>query len=667
MPDGNNTGIEPIGVLLNTYEKRAAYQSMLDNFDELIPYVGAGLSYYSKSWGAPFDAILKALRQKGASKDNYFFENFTKRQKERAIDVLKELAVENESEVNCIRDCLKIAFEIVSIESTEDISFFIIPDTNSKADNDVIWNSMQLLYDNDCFLELGEMLDIISYIDTGKRFNRLFLQEIKKMSNSAQQKIKEEIEQIKSLKYLGNLNSLPPAIWYLPYLGNSSKYVFTTNTDCSLKDIYREMGRDTITFTGRSNEHDISENEGNHHIIFHIHGYQYGKNYDTSDTFVMTWLDYKKVYVLGEGSQKRMLIKKFKEGHFLFVGASLKKDTTVSLMKEQANLDDIIDRHIALMSGKEFSEEDDNELDVSMATQIVRTPHWSMYPVVLCNLIREKRIREWLVYKDIIDGKTISNADKEDELVGELSSFLCNDANYLVFHRKLKNDEIIDKLYPILKELLVENNTRIYDWSVCRVNTQQFGFPIKDSEHPSLDSYSAPLGNTIYILGGSRCTNDQIDELEKKIHLWTEQHGSTYWNTQVKVRVIKVDCVEGLSPIEIINQLKDLLKLSEEKEIAEKLLMDLIQKINGYETYTEMLPFRSMNDAICYLEKYGVICTILFILFGMDRVELFQEYKSQIKNLQEVIIPIWSKNELEDTKVKRLVPDINVVKMEGLS
>lgn len=657
--------IVPLGVLLNTNDKRASYQFLLDHFEEMIPYVGTGLSHYCKSWGAPFEIVMSDIKSDSSAKDNYFYQRFDDAQQKRANKILSELGIHDTSGVKCLKDCLKSTIEIIQNETHEDLSFFDLPDSNVEANNSVIWDSIQSLYNRDKFLELGEILDVISFIDSKLRFNLRFFRAIYKFESNAKKTFEDDLKLFESLKYPRNNCSLPPAVWFLPYFGENSRYVFTTNTDNTLEQVYTTMGIDIVKFTGKSKKHDILENEGKHHIIFHIHGYQYDKGTNTSETFVMTWGDYKKAYGDGDGSHMRMLIKMFEEEHFLFVGAKLKQDTTVKLMKKQAESEDAIDRHIAFMHNGDTGYEDVNELVSSMATQVICAPHWNQYPTILCSLVRESRKSEWSVYKDIINGSTLTTEDREGELVKKIGEFLSKDEGYSVFNKELSEADVTRILYPSLKELLVENNTRLFDWEVCRVNNLEFAFPIKDSNISCLDSYSAPLGNTIYILGGSKCTNKQVAKLEESIRIWTQLHEFDYWETSVKVRVFLVDCVGGMSPSEIISQLSSILiKMNGDNDVAKRSLLDLLRKMSEYATYSEMSLFSSLEEAVAYLTDNGLLPTIHYMVLSMLRAEIFQEYRTQLKNLQEEILPRLNRVDLLETKTKRLILNINEIKSE---
>ena len=645
----------PIEILLEKSEQREAYDNLSKNFNDIVPYVGTGLSFYCQGWGFPFERIISTLKSSTFVSSTCFFDKLTTEQRERAEKALVSLTKETKKKnITCLKNCLSLAVSYINKHSSDQITFDF-PRSGGEINNMKIWDAIDNLYECEHYLELGELLNLISYTLSGEQFNLRFYRVINALEVNAKNEYSKNRRDAENLAVLGNMGPLPPAVWYLPYFGHNSNFVITTNTDNSLRWVYNELGTKVLSFSGKSKPGDIPQDNC---VIFHIHGYQPKQYLNTSNTFIMTWRDYKDAYEDEDGCHKEILIERFKNGHFLFIGASLDKDTTVELMKKQAGHDSSIDRHVAFLSDGDNIAEKIIELNSTMATQAIVTPHWTNYPSVLCHIVREKLQKEWNVEDLFSDIKLLDDAYKKDSLVCELSSFLSK-PDYKDLYKELSEEDVKDKLLPLIKKEIYDSRTRTFKWDVCRVDNDDFCFPISSinkDDSLKLFSYSAPLGSTIYILGGSESTQKKRDELADKILRWADLHEKDYWDkTTVKIRVILVKNTGTLTPESIIDELLDVICCADSDE-AERKLEELIGEMYKYATYKDAFNM-SLEKALERLKTIGLSQMVVSMFIEMQTKDIFKECHSQMAKFKNAIITLGSKvwgEEMDDEKTRRL-------------
>lgn len=327
-----------------------------------------------------------------------------------------------------------------------------------------------------------------------------------------------------------------------------------------------------------------------------------------------------------------MLIDYFRNHYFFFIGASLEKDTTVELMKKITRQDSTMSRHVAIFKypdGKMKEQAYRNKrscLKKDMATQTMTVSKFEYYPIILCHLVRENRMSEWAVFKNILENKV----EADEQFTESITSFLKKKEPFLVYDSELNETELSSKLYPALKTVISNKGIRLFNWSVCNINSESFCFPIRaTSKAYEIDTYSAPLGNTIYILGGKNMTLTKRDNILDDIKKWTENHEDAYWSELVKVRVICVK-VTGDYPPEILKpRLEELLNLDRAEAATQ--LWKLLSQLSQIQTYVYyLLPPGFLK--LARIDEKDVYTLINLLLSAVDFSLLSNSVLSQLND-----------------------------------
>ena len=641
----------PLEQLLNQPDYKRTYLLLSYHFRDIIPYVGTGLSFYYKSWGEPFKKILNDLRNDDRFNVNCFYEPLNRDQRSRAKNAVTFITKGHRlAKGICLAECLQMAVEAMNEPRRKKIKSIYYAD--GQRDSRIIWRNLDTLYQKKLYIELGEMINIISMTIRGISFDRLFSDVLIARSTTKADEIASAEAKIKSMKDLYYKDPLPEAVWYIPYLGSESNIVFTTNTDGSLNRVYRHaIGNAPVAYHSKSAVEEIKRTAEEHRVAYHIHGYQFENEIDTSNTFIMTWSDYQKAYTQNEGSPLRMILDYARNGHFLFIGASLESDATVEQMRKITQELMLANKHVAFFRKEKSVKAQCNlnnkriDLTNNMATQILLFPDYRQYSSVLCQLIRENTQKEWGVYTEIVRcQETMDGAFSK-----KVSSFLESNTSFSTFDREINENELNTLLYPELQKCIVENEERSFRWSVCRVAQDGFVFPIKEGNNTCLlETYSAPLGNTIYIIGGSNLTEKARNSLADTIKKWTRVHEKGYWtpnNALVKVRVFLVNAVGDMTPNTIVKQLFDIIS---EDDILTRIisLKELISKMKQYREYSTVV---SIFDGLKELNDKSVFHLIGVLVCWIAGSKLFSNMEEQVNELQGLISE-RAKIEYDDSK-----------------
>ena len=635
-------GIYPLEAILNSSENKNAYELLYSEFDKLVPYVGTGISFYTSSWGAPFKNVLDDIRGSEFVKSP-FSTQLSEAQTRRwanLVDNIPQLS----SGANACDTIIHILNHISKV-----IGITIAANTilvfDSNAINNEVFQVLENLLSAEKYLELGELLNAISFVLTGTTFNQRFHQAIEKYTDTAKAAIEKDYKNALELETIGSSIPLPPSRWFLPYIGGERKFLVTTNCDRSVIYVFRFSSEEVpVLFSGCNRAGEIA-NDIDHHIIFHIHGVQENPYVDTANSFIMTWSDYQRAYVKRIGSSLQLLQEYYTKKHFLFIGASLEQDMTVEEMKEAAKREHSTNRHVAFMVEKTnwtAAEKDKyNEKRVrllnDMATETLSMPNYDAYSVVLCQLIREKKQGGWCEFLQLSDGMCLqADGCGALESCRSINSFMLSNNVFDIYEKEFTENELLNELYPALYKYVFDCNSqpkkRSFNWALCRVDTDDFAFPIKESTLTSrcrnkdffagrsilhLGTYSAPLGNTIYIIGGNQCLSESTDCLIEKIRIWTSSHQyPDYWTQPVRIRVFRVNCTSGLDRETLEDELERISNIENKAEELEEIIA-LLNRLQGYKTYSSLFPIdllKNCSNSECISDELYVLMTIPTIL-----------------------------------------------------
>lgn len=629
--------VRPIEKILNNAENREAYNQLSNNFHDLVPYIGTGLSYYFKSWKKPFEIIYNNIKNSRATK-NCFLKELDHQEQERAKKALCSFGELEEKAT--LFEYIKqlIGFINTQCDKEEQITA-----DWSCCNEKKIWEGIKTILENDHYLAFAEILNLISFTIMDTTFNRKFLTLIESKSGGAHKKLEQDSNNTKNLSAIGNKAPLPQAVWFVPYVGGKNLFAITTNTDDTLQYVYKAC-IDTVPFqfSGKSYTTDVNSNTGRGMIVFHIHGVQPQSGIDSSESFIMTWSDYRKAYHAPENTLSRLLLSKyFCDHHLLFLGASLLKDDTVQLMKHQAQERHAINRHVAFFGDKTTIDKNNrnaNTLDENMATLSLITDDFNNYSPILCQLIREERTSSWGVIKKIVENNNRCSKLRQNKI----SAFLNGKQLFDIYKEELQETDLDTEIYPAIKDHVYDEkgNQRTFKWAVCRIDQDSFCFPVKCDNTQNkvfLDTYSAPLGNTIYIIGGSGCTDMQTDELITKIQSWCENHAREYWqhNTKVKVRIFLVNNYGALPPESIEARIKEALNQPDDKDTI-SMLQSLIMEMKEYAVYHILL---SEKDLLCVSMRDCTLEEIIRIIMNIISGNMFRIFldEQRIREIEDRI------------------------------
>lgn len=615
----------PLEQLLNNTENRDAYERMLLSFDNFVPYVGTGLSFYCTSWGAPFEKIYQKIKDSRFVGRNCFYQPLDIHQQENARKVIEDIIGPITDPPSILLGYIQQAVARINKEVKEEKDRIVIvaPDKGDEKESEKIWNQLWELYNKKRFLELGELLNIISFTYTEKTFDLWFQETIEWYEKNGEEKVSEERKHILALININNTEQLPPSRWFLPYLGQQRKMAITTNTDNSLGTVYSGHAIYPVPISGKSTPEQSSAVSDEHMMLFHIHGYQPRGGVDCSKSFIMTWSDYRKAYHIRQGFSRDVLEQVFTEDNILFIGASLDKDVTVDIMRESAQKRALNGKHVAFLSDSRKGQA--LEIERTMATRVFLSPDKPSYSTILCQLIRETHA-EWNIFQNIL-----ANCSKCDEAYTKsIAEFLNSEKPFDQFNEDIEEGDLETKLYPALRPHIQEKRIRNFKWSICRVADDNFAFPIKNANEDEkvyyLDTYSAPLGSTIYIIGGIKNSQDKINELIMKIKSWTDSHNNGYWesDSMVKVRIFTVSAMGKLPPEVVIQRLDAIISMApEECQTAITELLSEMRSIKAYARILDACDFSLDTDEL-----------IVKILNFLSILSLFSRVRQDIKKLE---------------------------------
>lgn len=646
-------GTYPLEAILSNSENKAAYNILSSNFESIVPYIGTGLSFYCKSWGAPFEGALKALEESALIADVDFQNRLSDAQKDRWRELAaKSFPYENTTSCTSLKDILNLIIDVINCkrEKGEKLKSF-----RGTLNREKVFRRFNELLKDKYFLELGELLNATSLVLTGETFNKKFDDSLNAYREDAKLVIECDHQKIEGLTNEENISQLPQSIWFLPYIGGTHKFIITTNCDDSIEQTFYSLLTDDPNFySGLNSVTEIKLDANHHNIIYHIHGIQKDLNTDATTSYIMTWSDYRRAYNDGEGSPIRILEHYFTERHYLFIGASLDQDITLEKMKDTTSRESATNRHVALMATKPEDETVFRERRIAlhrqMATQTIAVPDYNAYSVILCQLIRERR-KEWHVYSEI--GEAGSKVCPSATTCAELNTCenlaICKAVNevmentevFSVGSLSISEQELTSKLYPALYKYVYEDykkRARTFTWSVCRVDTDSFAFPMeqksaeRDREFFHLDTYSAPLGNTIYIIGGNRCTDEKVKELTKKIEKWTKLHTrESYWTQDVRVRVFQISCTGELNPEELLDEIRCIIDSTDCEEEKKEKIFELLKRLCGYKMYKSLFNIDNLINNFFELDSSLILDALLI---NMLTSNIFRHLRKTVEELR---------------------------------
>ena len=218
---------------------------------------------------------------------------------------------------------------------------------------------------------------------------------------------------------------------------------------------------------------------------------------------------------------------------------------------------------------------------------------------------------------------------------------------------EISEEDLQAWVYPAIKNHISDNECRNFRWAVCRVDklegADSFCFPMKQSKDGVffLDKYSAPLGNTIYIIGGSGCKPEGVDAIVNLIKKWSEQHDTDYWDMGGKVpkiRIIKVNCWGGITPDILSSRLRIVFSMWREgfqKDSLSELrgLIDEMTLVEYYKAYASSPSLLGVDSDSIMAQLIFLAQVIIKLLDGKKEYDLF---RSSIKNFRDEVFEYFT-------------------------
>ncbi len=493
------------------------------NGKKIVCYIGAGLSLYCKRWNELFKHIYDGIPQ-NVKEENGLKKNW----EEYCADKVKF-------------DYLEIADEVDNIlkKSTPQSSFnkevqlYITEQINAKKQ----------LYPN---------TEIIEYISIG----------------TSKEKAGIPSDIVYYLPYF--LPGIPKLdIKKQPYKGR----ILTTNVDDSILDAFAYYNLEIMQLQAIHQMSAVEMNQ-NQHIVFYIHGY-----YSHIESFVMTGKDYKKTY---SNNKNKRLLKEYaydSEAVWIFLGAGLENDPPLKTL--ESCFGSINDKENQLRNFAFLSERKENittkrknvEEKYFANTFFIPQDAFYCYSIVFCQLIRETKGAYWNTFvceknephslyttKPCIDDKDIKDILENQKI------FDC------------MKHSIDESLKQKLKKYLYNGFNRIFVWSVCWIDSENFDF---SSEKFNPLKYQWPLGNTIYLI--HNISPSKKDNCITTLKNWCD--GSKHiFDNEIKVRVFYQPEREYF-----INSFAEFRKNHNVDSTLLVLLNDLLDKLNISETLNAQL------------------------------------------------------------------------------
>lgn len=626
--------------------------------DALVCYVGAGLSLYSKRWGEPFEIMVDELI--GYAEDpmsTYDIEILKKHLHELyllrySLDRIK--ANGNSVELRRATARLKKSFsDVDDKEIAKYKKIRLYPEIGDKIEDIINASSLKIVKSEG--------------VNT---FNDWFCHAINK--------IKEEkcTGNNKEIHLSGNPYSFS-SIYFLPYLGEKIKFI-TTNCDDSLEDIGINLNvydkYQNSNWAKQCNLKKINNwtKKCDTNQIFYIHGH-----ISEHDSLVMNQRDYDKTYP--EGSVIKILhIDVITNYTLLFLGASLNNDKTVEIINQNSGaLGQDADEHFIPIFTKKREE---NECKLINKKLISFDGNHHDISIILHQLIRETSTRNENIYSWKQD-LNLEDQDIDPKLAAKVSRLLEGDENFK--KRKFDTSQYDDILTFLCNHALLDAGEKGGPkWTLCQIYDSSFQFYEKDKNGP-LHNY--PLGNTIYMLGGSKkdssgkpLDNEHLEKISKEIKYWIDKEYPNFDDDErfselegkksgpLKVRIITF----ASPPLELSAYKKENLK-SEKEDVQKKIDMvkdSLFKKsrhlmiTSNFEmeqisqlrkTQNELDIQRLELSRISIEEDINDINQLVDLLF-----ELIQEQQHKMKESPDIERQNINEDIAEMTKAKKLLKEM---------
>lgn len=438
--------------------------------------------------------------------------------------------------------------------------------------------------ENEFLIVAQEIHELLEEYDL--KFNDRFLAEYEYFHDLFKKKVNTKI------KIVNSIDELPSdSVFYIPFIGVGQ--CITTNICDSI-----ELAFDTTI--GRVRPEPIykiftrnsRDDKSKPYLTYYIHG-----NFKDSESLVLIDSDYAVRYK--EDGENTKFLKKFAEGKtFLFLGASLISDPPIDIIKEVAGLTPSGNgTHFTIKCSNDNNDkntEDYDDLNNKYKVRTIFVPTFESYSILLCNLLRHSKNEIWIDIPSLGEGL---DGGLNNEISSELEKSLNHSKAFLVLDgsKYIKNDIFI----TLGKYLNSINHKEINDfsgWAVCYINSNDFLlFPGKFNP----EEYNAPLGNTIYIIGGEKMYNDTVSNIIQQLEQWTNDNNDDF-KGGIKIRVIVIP--SPLSDKENVNRLEK--KLAEEdispteRDAIIKDIRNLFEQLKQYHSDGIKL----LNDEIEALE-----------------------------------------------------------------
>ena len=535
---------------------------------ELIIYFGAGSSLYSTAWADPFQKVCTDLTEK--INRSIQINGIHKKKKLQNLKSIKSQPGQTQEKIGKAEEEKKAEYAVGK--------------KLAEWHEALIGIAEELKKDNVNYLPIGDELDkIIKEFSETSYGKAIAFDLYKSFDDACCRMMGNDGDKVKNYDFTKYVTD---HLFYVFYIAKYLKVgLITTNIDKCFTDVCKKVEPDSQPPYILCSKDVNEEGFPNSFLIVHLHGCIHRPN-----SLVMTKKDYDDVYPnMGNidklTNTQKLLLSVAKECHVVFLGTRLSSDTPIVLLNNYDNTFNT--RRNKQLKYIPFLKNASGDFVTDCTTPII-LEQFPDYSVVLHMLLRdtaEPRLFncQWnQKVKELYDRDTIADLPETQKKV--INKFLKS--------KKLYDSQEFNQDYqPILKYLcqtFLVSGEKGHDWNICCISDDRFSLDNKNDEGTISPLNNMPLGNTIYIIGDPRYSEQEGSESLSHSGIKKIQNAIADWRKKVydvdlqkpmgddlKVRVIIFPCQSENEKLELeLIRLESQLLLSQNPEMTAELLAD---------------------------------------------------------------------------------------------
>ena len=516
----------------------------------LVCYVGAGLSLYSKRWGEPFEIIVEKLIADAEEPRSRQQKLRKKLQKLHLIQYALEINKTNSiEEKKSAKEALLKRYPKISEKTIRDFENKTYPLIGDEIEDIIIACQLHIIGGTPPTGPTDRFCDWMRWAFETIRKNK------ENNPENTEVNLPQKVNQYSPYMFASS--------YYLPYFQDGMRFI-TTNCDTSFADIGRKLNKfdskidDNWATSYYKNMLNTWKEDSLSKRVFYIHG-----SVVSPETLVMSQREYTKAYDESAIAEILQIDAAYRKT-ILFLGSSLKEDRTV----------DVINKLMiaAGESGGERFIPVFSSVSKMNACLLARRKPMLVYDfgdisIILHQLIREADFERNGLYswnQDLNVGKRIIDKSLEKKIEDLLDG---NDAYKEEDFHEYQREDIISYLYN--NHLSNNGKNGIPDWTLCQIYDSAFSLKLNGPLH------NYPLGNTIYIIGGTekhpngypKMDRERCKEITDEIKYWIKNRYPRYKRAEKfsyinkkqtvnpKIRIIRFESLLSYKELETIQKI----------------------------------------------------------------------------------------------------------------